>query len=67
MIAIVFKKSSLDRVIPIILSRPDKAITVSRVEYVADSVYFFFSSAAELSHASTCLYAAGIVHRCVIR
>ena len=64
MIAIVLKKSMYVRVSSI-LSR--NLLQPLRVEFVAESVYFHLASISELSHASTCLYVAGIVHRCVIR
>lgn len=67
MIAIVFKKSNLDRATSIIFSRPSIISSISSVEHVEDSVYFYFDSTDALSRVSTSLYVAGIVHRCVIR
>lgn len=64
--AIVIKKSSLERVNSLLYSDPSSVSSISRVEYVSNSAIFYFVSTFELSHASTLLYDAGILHRCCI-
>ena len=51
--AIVFKKSSLERVNTLLSSEPLLVSAVSRVEKLSDSVYFYFDSVRDLCHAST--------------
>jgi hypothetical protein len=64
---IVIKKSLLESANSILLSRPSFVSSISRVEILTNSVYFWFDNSRALSQASTCLYVAGILHRCVIR
>ena len=65
--AIVIKSSSLVRVNILLKHESMLASAIVRVEKISNSVYFYFDSLRELSHASTVFYVAGISHRCAIR
>lgn len=65
--AIVIKKTSLESVQTLFRSEPSLVSAVTRVEKLSDSVYFYFDSVRDLSHASTVFYVAGILHRVSLR